>query len=217
MAGDFKAVSKRSKCPICGADHRCALVGDWGVWCVRAGGREAPGWKVVVRTKVKGAPVPAFVVDSSGGTLYALEGSGAGLPVMTPEERAERRAEAEKRDREEKARKVAQARRVWESSKKAVNHAAARAYLAGRGIPLSRLPEGKVPPAVRFVAAAQFWHEDDEGAHTRLQDGPALFCEAVDGAGEFVGFQRVYLDLGGSPSKRRAEVSAPAHPACRRV
>lgn len=151
---------------------------------------------------------PSFEVNDEKGTYYC-HGCGAGgdqitmlvklegmtfrqavewllgdeLPVISPEERARRKAS----DEQAAAERVAIARETWAKSVPAAG-TPAEVYARSRGITMP------LPPTVRFVMAPR-WRDKETGEVGR--DYPAMACALQDVTGAVVGVQCVFLMDGG--------------------
>ena len=208
--GRFKRNRRGAACPVCGEDNQwCAQNGETGaVDCMKAGGGAAPGWRMVTSKVGR---------DGHVHSIYVPEGSEQGVWKRDPE--AERRRAEEERKWRERA--AANARALWaEASKEKMgeaggaDHPVMRAYFAGRGIDLARLPGGKLPATLRYHPRTPYKGPRPGGAEGEEYRGvvPAVlglgqrYARAVrksaggDDVTEWMVqsrcVQRIYLDVG---------------------
>lgn len=133
----------------------------------------------------KGGDAIRFLMDAEGMTFrQAIEAlTGDTFPVISEEERAQRKAE----DEGLAAERVALARSIWE---KAVPPAGtpAEVYARSRGITI------ELPPTIRFAMTPR-WRDPETGECGR--DHPAMVCALQDVTGAIVGVQCIFLMDGG--------------------
>ena len=146
MANGWQRCTKgRRPCEICGkANGWCQVHEDGLRCCMTTGGLPAAGWDLVSAKVNKQGHLAAYYRD-----LNDPKPAGGWKP--DPEKEAARKAE-EERQREKAA---GRARALWQMCVRQDrgNHRLARAYFAGRGIPLDRLPGGELPRTLRYHPA----------------------------------------------------------------
>lgn len=125
-----------------------------------------------------------YVMETEGlGFVDALDWLGASdLPIVSPEQRAQRAAE----DAAERAQAIAEARMFWERGVPAAG-TPAEVYARSRGIVMP------LPSSIRF-GMVPAWRDKETGEWAR--DLPALIG-AVTIDGELVAIQRIFLRNGG--------------------
>lgn len=131
-----------------------------------------------------------FVMKTEGvGFTDALRWLGAaGLPAVDPEQRA--RAVAE--DAAGRAEAIAEAAGVWRRAEPAAG-TPAEVYARSRGIAVP------LPDSIRFVRTYA-WRDRETGEVG--PDLPALVGAVVDGGGDLIGLQRIFLADGGRVKAR---------------
>jgi DNA primase len=125
-----------------------------------------------------------FVMDKEGKSfLDALSWLGASdLPVVSPEQRAQRAAE----DAADREQAIAEARMFWDRSRPAAG-TPAQVYARARGITMP------LPPSIRF-GMVPAWRDRETGEWGR--DLPALIGAVTIGE-DLVAIQRIFLRDGG--------------------
>ena len=138
----------------------------------------------------KGGDVMRFVRETEGlGFMDALHWLGAaGLPPVDAAAMA--RAAAE--DATERAAAVGEARAVWDAARPAAG-TPAEAYARSRGITTP------LPASIRF-ARTYAWRDRETGETG--PDLPALIGAVVDGAGDVIGLQRIFIAPDGAGKAR---------------
>lgn len=108
---------------------------------------------------------------------------GAELPAVSPEERAQRKAD----DIQRRQARLALAQFIWSASTDPVG-TPAEVYARSRGI------TAPLPASVRFVMTPR-WYDKDTGEAGR--DHPAMVCAITNAADELTAVQCIYLMDGG--------------------
>lgn len=131
-----------------------------------------------------------FVMETEGvGFTDALRWLGAaGLPPVDPAQRAKAAAE----DAAARAEAIAEAAAVWDAASPAAG-TPAEVYARSRGI------VGTLPPSIRF-ARTPAWRDRETGEVG--PDLPAMVGAIVDGTGDLIGVQRIFLSDGGKAKAR---------------
>lgn len=147
MAKGWHRTTRGRPCEICGHGNGWCSYNDDGLQCcMRTGGEPVAGWDLIsAKTNAHGHLAGYYWPKGE-----PRPDRGAWKP--DPEKEAARKAE-EERQREKAA---GWARRIWGqccTQDPKGNHPVTRAYLAGRGIPLDRLPGGAVPRTLRYHPA----------------------------------------------------------------
>lgn len=114
------------------------------------------------------------------------------FPTVSPEDRARQRAE----DERDRLAAISEARDIW-SRTIAVPGTPAETYLLSRGITMP------APPSIRF-GMVYSWRDDETGEVG--PDRPAMIGSVVNGAGEIVAVQRIFLAASG---RRKANMRKP--------
>lgn len=115
---------------------------------------------------------------------------------------ADRHARAEKFAQEQRQKSIEEAGKAWQNAR---GHSTGRAaaYFAERGVPITALPGGTMPAALRFDPQAYrryYTHEMTQLASgkvvkaTREEHVPAIICGAFDHEKTLTMVQRIYLD-----------------------
>lgn len=189
----WRAVSAADPCPICGSAGSCAIARD-SVWCTATLTlTQSPvGW-------VKAGRIGTGVQYHRAGVTAALD--AADVDAIRAQEG-----------------KKAKAKRIWTSCKPLVlgtppsafegmgpDHPRMRAYFEARGIPLDRLPGGKIPVSLRYYGACPrevFVHGEEK---PRIERVPAIVGAFYDFGRTVTGVQRIFLDPAGAPRKLDAD------------
>lgn len=197
-------------------------------WDRPAGGATGPGWIAkekfdpATRTWMPGVP------DGDGGMLFERVedrdkrvetarragaqvggggggGNGGGGPggngdaaVEAARVAAELRAKREADSEKFRLAAIAKAKLIWKDAQKNLDHPRARAYFAARGVPLDRLPGGKLPQSIGFVERCE--REGGADGDSETDFPPAIVAAFADHGADpsvkgrkVVAVQRIYL------------------------
>lgn len=91
------------------------------------------------------------------------------------------------------AREIAQARAIWDKALDANGTIVARYLGETRCIPLDKLPQGRIPPCIKFVPDLSYYHFFTRKSRV-IGRYPAMVAAIQDKHGVFIGVHMTYLD-----------------------
>ncbi len=198
--GDWRRVSKREPCPVCGGDSYCSVHADDLVKCTRFGSgavSKSPGY----------AYAGDFKPDQKGNVFARWTGPNYRDRELEPASELE---EKQRREDWARARRIETARAAYragvEHADGGVDHPVLRRWLGEtRSIPLERLP-GPIPASI-------VWNPDTpdewDGAAKRWTTAPAMVARiTLPGGSRFEGIHRTFLDP--ETARKRDESDTPA-------
>lgn len=141
----------------------------------------------------RGGDAITFLMEREGMNFRQAYETLAGdeFPVVSEEERAQRRADDERK----MAERVALAKSIWDASAPPMG-TPAEVYARSRGIIID------LPPSVRFVMTPR-WRDPETGECGR--DFPAMVCALQDNSDAVVGVQCIFLQDGGRSKYSRVK------------
>jgi P4 family phage/plasmid primase-like protien len=194
MAGRGRSVTKADPCPICGRDN----------WCRWWPDRDDPNVRVQCCFRYPTGEITApSGWRTSGSTTTA--GGQAFVPVGFNPERRTTPEQLAKRKLDEDAfrqRSIESARKLWARTRGGANHPRTIAYMEARGVHVDRLPGGKLPVTLRFIAECfRSTPSEEKGKEPTKEKLPAIVCAVKGPDDEICGVQRIYLSPAGLPKK----------------
>lgn len=200
MAGGWRSVSKSDPCPICLGAAWCRRNDDGNIMCKRywLHAMQIPsGWEIPKRREPDGTLV-SYGRTKGDGQVFVRSGE-----VYKPISQEKRQKDAaEEQRRREKASRMGAG--VFRQARGGDDHERVRAYIEARGINLDRLPQGKVPRSIRYLAnCVRMVSVEGRGGGGELEreELPAAVCGVQGPAGTIIGVQRIYLSPSGKPCK----------------